>query len=274
MTALRPVGVVGTGAMGAPIAAHLARAGHPVTVNDRDLAAAAATGLAVVTTPAELGERCAVVLVVVDDDAAVRNVVGSMLDAGADCTVLICSTVLPATVQSLGAAAAGTGIELLDAAMVGGIRGVHAGAMTLLVGGDIAVLDSVRPELEPWTASVHHLGPLGAGQVAKSANNLIHWAQVCAIAEALRIVERAGLSVRAVREALLDGPADSRALRELEQMKLTWWHKDLAGSRALATEVGASHRMGDLCAALMPGIDVAMLAALLEAEPRERKADA
>jgi 3-hydroxyisobutyrate dehydrogenase-like beta-hydroxyacid dehydrogenase len=263
MTAPRTVGVVGVGAMGAPIADHLSQARHPVVVADRDSGAAAATGLRVAGSTAELASECDVVIVAVDDDDAVLDVVGGILDQDPDCTVLICSTVSPSTVQALGSRTVGRRARLLDAAMVGGLRGVHAGTLTLLVGGDPDVLDSVRDELRPWTAVVHHLGPLGAGQVAKSANNLIHWAQVCAMEEAFRIVERAGLSVSAVRRALQDGPADSRALRELDQMKLTWWRKDLDGSRALAATVGASHRMGDLCAALMPHIGVDELAALL-----------
>lgn len=265
MTSPRTVGVVGVGAMGAPIAGHLSRAEHPVMVVDRDTTAAAATGLRVAGSAASLASDCDVVVVAVDNDDAVLDVVGGILDADADCTVLVCSTVSPSTVRSLGERAVGLHTRLLDAAMVGGIRGVLAGALTLLVGGDPDVLDSVRDELRPWTAVVHHLGPLGAGQVAKSASNLIHWAQVCAIEEAFRIVERSGLSVSTVRRALQDGPADSRALRELDQMRLTWWRKDLDGSSALAAAVGAPHRMGDLCSALMPHIGVDELAALLAA---------
>lgn len=261
MTALPAVGVVGVGAMGAPIARYLARARYPVTVVDRDPAAASATGLPVAASVAALAESCDIVIVTVDDDAAVLDVVGGIADA--DVVVLICSTVAPSTVRAL-AERAGR-MQLLDAAMVGGVRGAQAGTLTLLVGGDAGLLRSVRAELAPWTSVVHHVGPLGAGQVAKSANNLIHWAQVCAIDEALRIVARAGLSVPTVRRALQDGPADSRALRELDRMKLTWWRKDLDGSRELALSVGVAHRVGDLCATLMPDIGVAELSALLAA---------
>jgi 3-hydroxyisobutyrate dehydrogenase-like beta-hydroxyacid dehydrogenase len=148
--------------------------------------------------------------------------------------------------------------------MVGGIRGVVAGTVTLFAGGDEAVLDDARPDMAAWTSTIHHVGPLGAGQVAKSANNLVHWAQVCAIDEALRVVAAAGLSVPAVRRALADGPADSRALHEIEQMKFTWWNKDLVGFRELAERVGSPHRVSDMCSELMPDITVDSIAELLE----------
>ena len=267
--ARRAVGVVGLGAMGEPIARHLALAGHPLLVVDPERTATAQAadipGVQVARTPAELAETSALVLIVVGNDEQVREVVTGptgVLAAHAATTVLVCSTVQPATVQELAARAADLGVALLDAALVGGLRAAHAGGLTLLVGGDVEALDGVRPELAAWTQSVHHLGPLGAGQIAKSANNLIHWAQVCAIHEAFRIVERAGLSVPAVRRALQDGPADSRALHELELMKFTWWRKDLIGYTALAEELGADHSVGDLCANLMPAISVEEIATL------------
>jgi 3-hydroxyisobutyrate dehydrogenase-like beta-hydroxyacid dehydrogenase len=262
------IGVVGVGAMGAPLVAHLAGAGFEVEILDRDSDAAArvAGETAAVIAPSleALAGSCACVLVVVDSDAAVRSVIPELL-ARPDSlrTVLVCSSVQPGTVRELGGQADAAGVALLDVAMTGGIRGIRAGRATALVGGSAGALDTVRPVLAPWTGAVHHLGPLGAGQVAKGANNLIHWAQVCAIEEALRLVHRAGLSVPAVRRALADGPVDSRALHELELMKLTWWRKDLAGYRELADELGAPHTMGDVCAELMPAISVDSLAALL-----------
>jgi 3-hydroxyisobutyrate dehydrogenase-like beta-hydroxyacid dehydrogenase len=259
--------------MGEPIAGHLAAAGHPVVVVDPAAADRPVTGRPEVTVagrPVELPGRCPVVLVVVATDEQVREVVAGddgLLQAGVPTTVLVCSTVDPGTVRHLAARAAESGSTLLDAALIGGLRGAHAGELTVLAGGDPAALDAVRPELSPFSRAVHHLGPVGAGQVAKGASNLVHWAQVVAITEAFRLVEAAGLSVPAVRAALQDGPADSRALREMEQMRFTWWRKDLAGWTALAEESGAAHPVGDLCAVLMPDVTVDGTAALLRSEP-------
>ena len=276
MSSRRAVGVVGLGAMGEPIATHLARAGHVVVVVDPDESATARVartpGVRVAASPAEAAAECEVVLVVVGDDDQVRDVVAGprgVTTAGAATTVLICSTVQPDTVRDLAGRAAEHGVALLDAALVGGLRGAHAGGLTVLVGGDPEALDRVRPEMRAWAKSVHHLGPLGAGQVAKSANNLIHWAQVCAIHEAFRLAERAGLSVPRLRSALQDGPVDSRALHEMEQMRFTWWAKDLHGYAELADELGADRSVGDLCSRLMPHITVESVAALLHPEDRQ-----
>lgn len=71
-------------------------------------------------------------------------------------------------------------MSVLDAALTGGVRGVKVGRVNLLAGGAAQDLERVRPGLAPWCSSIHHLGALGASQVAKTANNLIHWAQISA----------------------------------------------------------------------------------------------
>ena len=253
--------------MGGQVAGHLTRSGRVVYILDADAEQAQRVSTdtsAVVAESAEVARKCPTVFVIVDNDAAVRSVGAALLDApGALRRIVICSSVLPTTVAEVAERAASSGVGVIDAAMVGGIRGVVAGTVTLFAGGDKSVLDDARADMAAWTSTIHHVGPLGAGQVAKSANNLVHWAQVCAIDEALRIVAAAGLSVPAVRRALTDGPADSRALREIEHMKFTWWNKDLLGFRALAERVGSPHRVSDMCAELMPDITVDSIAELL-----------
>ncbi|MCI2421005.1 NAD(P)-dependent oxidoreductase [Saccharopolyspora sp. K220] len=266
------VGVIGLGAMGLPIAGHLARSGIAVTVHDLDpdrADAAAAFGCAVADGAAVVAEASAVTFVLVPSDSDVRAVcldAGGVVDrAGTDGVIVVCSSVHPATVREIDAAVAGTNgrRRVLDAALTGGVRAAEEGAVNLLVGGPAETLERARPVLEPWCATVHHLGELGAGQIAKSANNLVHWAQICAIEEALDLARRYGLSVPAVRAALMDGPTDSRTLRELERMRLTWWAKDLDTVDRLAREVGRPTPVADLCRSRMSGITVDALAELL-----------
>lgn len=290
------VGIVGLGAMGAPTVRHLAAAGVPVVVHDLDperTAAAARDGAEVAGGLADLAARADVVLVVVPSDADVRTVclgtagtaattgtgTDSADDSGPgstsagdgllaamrpDAVLVVCSSVHPSTVRDLDAAA-GAGPAVLDAALTGGVRAADEGTINLLVGGPAEALDRIRPVLAPWCASVHHLGPLGAGQVAKSANNLVHWAQICAIEEALDLARRHGLSVPAVRAALMSGPTDSRTLRELERMRLTWWAKDLESIDRLGAEVDRDLPVARMCAQRMPGITVDSLRELLDA---------
>ncbi|WP_236791039.1 NAD(P)-dependent oxidoreductase [Amycolatopsis sp. GM8] len=261
------VGVIGLGAMGLPIAGHLARAGFTVTVHDLDAGrcrVAESAGCVVAAGAAEVAASASVVLVIVPTDADVRAVCLDEIGAGKRGTVVVCSSVHPATMREIETRLApGT---VLDAALTGGVRAAELGTVNLLVGGGEDVLGEVRPVLEPWCATIHHLGPLGAGQIAKSVNNLVHWAQICAIEEALDLARRHGLSVPAVRAALTDGPVDSRTLRELERMRLTWWAKDLDTVDELAREAGRDVPVARLCRTRMPGITVAALAELLRAE--------
>ncbi len=266
----RPVvGVIGLGAMGAPIAGHLARAGLPVVVADLDPAAVAASlaagAQATVALP-DLAARCEVVLVVVDTDDEVRTVCSGPHGVLAGCrpgtAVLLCSSVRPDTCEAV-AAEAPDGVAVLDAALTGGVRGAESGRINLLVGGDHEVLERVRPALAPWTASVHHLGPLGAGQVGKTVNNLVHWAQISAITEALELGRRYGLDVPTLRRALMDGPTDSRTLRELEQMRFTWHAKDLANAAEMAARVGLDLPVAATAREVMTRVTVSGVAELL-----------
>lgn len=266
------VGVVGLGAMGGPIAGHLARAGVPVVVADLDEAAVSAcvdAGMERATDPRDLARRCDVVLVVVATDEQVVAVCGGDEGLLASCrphaTVLLCSSVRPDTCEAV-TREAPDGVAVLDAALTGGVRGAENGTITLLVGGDAEALDRVRPVLRPWTSSVHHLGPLGAGQVGKTVNNLIHWAQISAITEALELGRRYGLAVPTLRRALMDGPTDSRTLRELEQMRFTWHAKDLANAEAMAAQVGLPLPVAETAREVMKRTTVQTVASLLAAD--------
>ena len=110
---------------------------------------------------------------------------------------------------------------------------------------------------------MHHLGPLGAGQVGKTVNNLVHWAQLSAITEALELGRRYGLDVPTLRRALLDGPTDSRTLREMEQMRFTWHAKDLANVEAVAARVELPLPVAETAREVLKRTTVEGVAALL-----------
>ena len=266
------MGVLGLGAMGAPIARFLLQGNVPVSVVDLDpdvVAGAVAAGAEQADGPAALAASCPVLLVLLPTDADVREAClgsGGLLSVctpGA--TVLICSSVRPNTCREI-ADAAPPGVAVLDAALTGGVRGAEAGEINLLVGGDAAALDAVRLVLEPWTSGVHLLGELGAGQVAKTANNLIHWAQIAAITESFELARRYGVSAQALRAALTEGPTDSRTMRELQHMRLTWYVKDIENAFAMAEEVGWPLPGAERSLAAMRGISVDQLALLLDGE--------
>ena len=97
-------------------------------------------------------------------------------------------------------------------------------------------------------------------------NNLIHWGQISAITEALRLGEAHGLDVPSVRRALMDGPTDSRTLRELEQMRFTWWAKDIDNAHQMAERVGMHLRVAPVSRAVMAATPLADVLRLLHVD--------
>jgi 3-hydroxyisobutyrate dehydrogenase-like beta-hydroxyacid dehydrogenase len=267
------IAVIGLGAMGFPVARHVLDAGFDVAVHDLDdrtAAVAGELGARIAASAADAATDAAAIAVFVPTDQDVLDVcigpAGVLAGARDGAVVLLCSSLRPDTCATV-AAGAPPGVDVVDAALTGGVRGAEAGEINLLVGGDPAALDRVRPLLEPWTAAVHHLGPLGSGQVGKTANNLVHWAQICAITEALELARRAGVDVPVLRRALMDGPTDSRTLRELEHMRLTWHAKDLANTAALADTVDLDIPVAETARRLMLGITITDVARLLSGGP-------
>lgn len=263
------VGVIGLGAMGGPIADHLIDADLAVAVLDHDPAAVqlrARRGAAVAQSPAQLAASVNVVLVIVPSDADALAVClgpeGVLAGAVEGGTILLCSSLRPQTCHRI-ADATPSYVDVLDAALTGGVRGAETGEINLLVGGNGEALERVRPVLTPWCAEVHHLGGLGAGQVGKTVNNLVHWAQISAIAEAFSLGAAYGLDIPTLRRALSHGPTDSRTLRELERMRLTWHVKDLANAAAMADAVGVALPMAESSRRAMLQLSVESLADLL-----------
>jgi 3-hydroxyisobutyrate dehydrogenase-like beta-hydroxyacid dehydrogenase len=264
------VAVVGLGAMGGPIAGHLVDSGTPTTVFDLDRGLVdelAARGARPASSLSEAAAAADVVVVIVPSDEDVRGVClgaeGLLAGARPGTAVLLSASVRPETCEEVAAAGRDRGVDVLDAALTGGARGAEAGRINLLVGGDEQVLERIRPALEPWTIAVHHLGPLGAGQVGKTVNNLCHWAQIAIIHEALLLGQRLGVPPSKIRAAVLDGPAASRTLAEVEQMRLTWWRKDIENARRMAEMIDYDLPLTDRVHELMPGITVDRIAAIV-----------
>jgi 3-hydroxyisobutyrate dehydrogenase-like beta-hydroxyacid dehydrogenase len=250
---MKTVGVVGLGAMGRPLLDRLAAAGFPVVGYDR-------------TSGGSLADVAVAdfVFVVVPTDADVSTVVTALAPAMRPGAVIaVSSSVRPATCVALATYTAKSGVDLLDVALTGGIRGAVTGTLNLLVGGDPAAVERQRDVLLAIAANYHVLGPVGAGQVGKAASNLIHWAEIVAIEEALRLAERLGVAPAVLRAALQEGGTDSRTLRELELMRFTWYAKDLAIAQELASAVDLALPVAEVSAARMPSITSESIRSLL-----------
>ena len=221
---------------------HLLAAGRSLTVYDPVPAAVqplVERGAVAATGPREVAERSDVVLVVVvDDDQARAAVTGALEGAAAGTVVAICASVRPDTCRELAAAGAAGGVDVVDAALVRGERGAEEGQLVLYCGGDEAAIDRVRAACEPFTEAVLHIGEIGAGQVAKTANNVLLWACIRADVEALRLGRALGVEPAKLREALAIGSGANRPLAEWGKHRLRWPHKDLEVALAVANDAG------------------------------------
>jgi 3-hydroxyisobutyrate dehydrogenase-like beta-hydroxyacid dehydrogenase len=152
--------------------------------------------------------------------------------------VAVCASVRPDTCTELAAAGAERGVHVVDAALVRGERGAEEGRLVLYCGGEPEVIDRLRAACEPFTEAVVHVGAVGAGQVAKTANNILLWACIRADVEALRLGRTLGVEPAKLREAMAIGSGANRPLAEWGKHRLRWPHKDLEVALALAREAG------------------------------------
>jgi 3-hydroxyisobutyrate dehydrogenase-like beta-hydroxyacid dehydrogenase len=253
--------------MGAPIARRLVGAGFPVVVCDLDAgrrAQAEKFGARSTSTVDDLGScRVALVMVPTDDDVTlVAGQYGRVAPEGS--ALVIHSSVQTATCLAVEELLRDSRVRVVDAALTGGVRGAEAGEINLLVGGRAEDVADLRPVFAPWTSHVNHLGDLGTGQVGKTVNNLIHWAQIVVLAEALSLGAELGVPPTVLRPALEKGPTDSRSLRELEEMRFTWYEKDIDNAVKMAATIDRQLVLSPFVQRLMRDIDVPKMAALLE----------
>ena len=213
------VGFVGLGVMGEPMARHLRTAGHDLAVWARrpeSAAALAAEGVPVCATPAELAARSEAVITIVtasaDVDALAFGEQGLAAGFAPGAVHVDMSTIAPAMARSLAERYAARGIGFVDAPVSGGGQGARESTLAIMAGADEAVLARVRPLLEVVGKRIVHIGPPGAGQVAKACNQMIMVSAIQACAEAVSLANAHGVDAAAVRSALMGGSAASRVL--------------------------------------------------------------
>ncbi|RIX44625.1 MAG: NAD(P)-dependent oxidoreductase [Rhodocyclales bacterium GT-UBC] len=210
------VGFIGLGVMGRPMALHLQRAGHTLFVWSRRPASAEGIPATLCASPAELGRRCEVVFTVVTACADVENIClgeAGLIEGLAPGTVVVdCSTIAPETARRIAARLGEKQIDMLDAPVSGGAQGAIDATLAIMAGGKAEVLARVQPLLECLGKRIVHVGPSGAGQVAKACNQMIMVAAIQASAEAMRLAAAAGVDCGKVRQALAGGSAASRVL--------------------------------------------------------------
>ncbi len=196
------VGFVGLGKMGAGMARHLAASDHDLAVFDtrpEPIADLAASGVRAATSAADAAAGADLVSVVVLDDTQVLAVAtgpdGVLASMRRGSVLAIHSTVTLDCIRTVAEAAAEVGVGVLDAGISGGVPGANAGTLMVIVGGDGATLDAARPGLEPWSGEIVHVGPLGAGMVAKVARNYVQYVAFGLLHEAQTLAGARGVDL-------------------------------------------------------------------------------
>lgn len=239
------IGFLGTGLMGAPMVRRLAKAGHELTVWNRspDRAQALADCASVADRPADVAAGADIIIAMLLDGPTTRAVFvdGGVIKALAEGTILIdMGSVDPKTDKDMARLAAEHGSTLIDAPVSGGVVGAEAGTLSIFVGGEASTFEAAKPVLSVLGRPTH-LGPVGAGQMTKLANQLIVASTIGAVAEGLRLAEAGGCDPASVRQALMGGFADSRIL-------------ELHGKRMVEGDFAPGGR----CAAQLKDIDNAL----------------
>lgn len=246
------VGVIGLGAMGAPMALNLHKAGLLTAVWNRTVSKAEEvqkeTGIRIAESPAELASLCDVIITCVSADNDLKEVVHAMFESlQAGTVILDTSTVSMETEKELAEELKSKQVDLLDAPVSGGVEGARKGTLSVMVGGNEKVLDSVRPVLDVISSRVVHMGPVGNGQATKAVNQVMAAGINQAVSEALAFGDAMGLDHDKMIEVVSGGAAGNWFLQHRGPtmtkglfepgFKLGLHHKDLELCRSMAENV-------------------------------------
>lgn len=213
------VGFIGLGIMGRPMARHLLEAGFPLVVHSRSQGPVdelVALGATRASTPSEVAHLAKVIVTMLPDtpdlELVVRGAYGLLGALGPDHLLVDMSTVDPIATRHLADVVEDTGASYVDAPVSGGQAGAESASLSIMIGGGQDDVARAMPLFEVMGKTITHVGDVGAGQVAKAANQLVVGVTIEAIAEALTLAEAAGVPAARVRQALLGGFAGSKIL--------------------------------------------------------------
>jgi len=215
------IGFVGLGLMGTPMAGNLLKAGAQLTLFNRTLAKCASLaglGASVAATPKELAAQTAggIIILCVSDtpafDAAMCGPEGILSGLVANTLIIDMGSSEVGTTKRIAQQVEQAGCRLIDAPVSGGEVGAQSATLSIMVGGDETDINRARPVFDVLGKSLTHIGPVGTGQAAKAANQVIVGGTVSIVAEAMLMAQAAGADIARVREALLGGFANSRIL--------------------------------------------------------------
>lgn len=262
------VGFLGLGAIGAPMAAHLARRG-PLTVWNRTGARAtefaARHGAAVAATPREAADAGTVITCLgtsADVAALLDGPDGLIAGLRTGTLFLDCTSGDPATSRRIATRLAARGVAFADAPVSGGTNGAEAGTLTVMVGADAETFERAWPVLAAFAGRIEHVGPVGAGDALKAVNNALLALNILAVGEAMAALVKAGVPARGAlgvinassgRSFVSETLVPERVLTGAwpRTFRLALLDKDVAIAAGLLAETGVSGPLIELCGALL-----------------------
>jgi 3-hydroxyisobutyrate dehydrogenase len=251
------VGIIGLGAMGLGMARRLDQAGFLAGVYNRTAAKMAEFSVTHYSDPAALAADMDVILLCVSADKDVLEMVEAItITVKPNSIVIDTSTVSSETAKLAAAQLAQKHASFLDAPVTGGVEGAKNGTLSMMVGGDADVLDSIRPILASITARVIHIGETGTGQATKAINQIMCAGIAQAVTEGLAVAEAEHLPLAKVIEVIIGGASGNWFLQHrgatMTQnsfsvgFKLALHHKDLKIAQAMAAQVGIATPLTDM----------------------------
>ena len=251
------IGFIGLGIMGGPMARNLIDAGYEVVLYNRTKEKAkeiASGGATVADSPRDVAESSDVIVTMLSDSPQVEEVVAGedgVLEGIKEGALLVdMSTISPVVTRELEEKVKERGASMLDAPVSGGDVGAQQGTLSIMVGGGEEDFERARPLFEVLGDTMTHVGPIGAGQTAKAANQIVVALTIEAISEALVLGSKAGVAPDKILEALSGGLAGSNVMEAKKEkflshdfdpgFKVELHHKDLGIALAAGREYGVS----------------------------------
>jgi 3-hydroxyisobutyrate dehydrogenase len=246
------VTLLGLGTMGAPMAGHLARAGHLICGWNRTAGRPEIPGVTQVASLTEALTGAEAVVLSVSDTPDVEQLLlgadGAIHHLTPGAIVIDTSTIAPSATRRMGELLADKGILMVDAPVSGGSEGAVNGTLTVFLGGSADAVVAAQPFLASFAKTITHLGPLGAGQVGKAVNQIVISGSYLSLAEGILVGQRAGLDPATLAGALAGGAAKSWVLENRWQrmaedayplgFRVALHRKDLGIAIELAKELG------------------------------------
>ena len=251
------IGFIGLGIMGGPMAQNLMEAGYELVLYNRTIEKAekiAGDGATVAESPREVAELCDLIVLMLPDSPQVEEVVegeeGVLEGLKEGALIVDMSTISPVVTRELAKKIEERGASMLDAPVSGGDVGAQQGTLAIMAGGSEEDFERAKPLFDVMGSAATHVGPSGAGQTAKAANQIVVALTIEAISEALVLGSKAGVAPEKILEALSGGLAGSNVMEAKKEkflshdfdpgFRVELHHKDLGIALAAGREYGVS----------------------------------